>query len=383
MFFKKTGKIEGAVTALARKLDDSQYGLVNGGYGGGLYRGNIGWGGVTGDSRLYAMDIKSQARLEGSIRSLADQIADLSRKLDSRSNNDINDVGRDRELAAINIALGTRLEGMATAVTKLAEEFQNMKLRQRVQEIANGIHGGTPSFYNGGHNLAGVQLPVLAAGALANAFSSTSGFNGVSNSVQQGLGGMYSGLLSGGLIKKEKTGQTKYTNDTPKSAISGSGVLNPGLANLLLATKMAAISPVKKSLSYSVPLHPEIIEEQYKPKNNYIEIFSSKRNHIHNIPPKYVISPRTKHMTPTVTVNFFRRAKSKNRKEDPKSSFADEKVVQLYKDKQFLGAGMKSQFHADKYFPDKNFIQRLNKSRSYTDSVKTLTTAQLTKKLRK
>ena len=331
------------------------------------------------------MDIKSQARLEGSIQSLADQIAELSRKLDSRSNNDISDVGRDRELAATNIALGTRLEGMATAVTKLAEEFQNMKLRQRVQEIANHMHGGTDNL--GGYNLGAVQLPVqlpvLAAGALANAFSSTSGLNGVSNSVQQGLHGLYSGLLSSGLIKKEKTGQIKYTNDIPKSAIIGSGVLNPGLGNLLLAAKMASISPVKKSLSYSVPLHPEIIEEQYKPKNNYIEIFSDKRNHIHNIPPKYVISPRTKHMTPTVTVNFFRRAKSKNHKEDPKSSLADEKVVQLYKSKQFLGAGMKSQFHADKYFPDKNFIQRLNKSRSYTDDVKTLTTAQLTKKLRK
>lgn len=379
----ETGKIEGAVTALARKLDDSQYGLVNGGYGGGLYRGNTGWGGVTGDSRLYAMDIKSQARLEGSIQNLAEQITDLSRKLDSRSNNDINDVGRDRELAATNIALGTRLEGMATAVTKLAEEFQNMKLRQRVQEIANGMHGGTANLYSSGYNLGGVQSPVLAAGALANAFSSTSGLNGVSNSVQQGLGGLYSGLLSSGLIKKEKTGQIKYTNDIPKSAIIGSGVLNPGLANLLLAAKMAAISPVKKSLSYSVPLHPEIIEEQYKPKNNYIEIFSDKRNHIHSIPPKYVISPRTKHMTPTVTVNFFRRAKSRNHKEDPKSLSADRTVVQLYKDRQFLGAGMKSQFHADKYFPDKNFIQRLNKSRSYTDDVKTLTTAQLAKKLRK
>ena len=379
----ETGKIEGAVTALARKLDDSQYGLVNGGYGGGLYRGNIGWGGVTGDSRLYAMDIKSQARLEGSIQNLAEQITDLSRKLDSRSNNDINDVGRDRELAATNIALGTRLEGMATAVTKLAEEFQNMKLRQRVQEIANAIHRGTANLYSSGYNLGGVQLPVLTAGALANAFSSTSGLNGVSNSVQQGLGGLYSGLLSSGLIKKEKTGQIKYTNDIPKSAIIGSGVLNPGLANLLLAAKMAAISPVKKSLSYSVPLHPEIIEEQYKPKNNYIEIFSDKRNHIHSIPPKYVISPRTKHMTPTATVNFFRRAKSRNHKEDPKSSLADGRVVQLYKDRQFLGAGMKSQFHADKYFPDKNFIQRLNKSRSYTDDVKTLTTAHLAKKLRK
>lgn len=379
----ETGKIEGAVTALARKLDDSQYGLVNGGYGGGLYRGNIGWGGVTGDSRLYAMDIKSQARLEGSIQNLAEQITDLSRKLDSRSNNDINDVGRDRELAATNIALGTRLEGMATAVTKLAEEFQNMKLRQRVQEIANGMHRGTANLCSSGYNLGGVQLPVLTAGALANAFSSTSGLNGVSNSVQQGLGGLYSGLLSSGLIKKEKTGQIKYTNDIPKSAIIGSGVLNPGLANLLLAAKMAAISPVKKSLSYSVPLHPEIIEEQYKPKNNYIEIFSDKRNHIHSIPPKYVISPRTKHMTPTATVNFFRRAKSRNHKEDPKSSLADGRVVQLYKDRQFLGAGMKSQFHADKYFPDKNFIQRLNKSRSYTDDVKTLTTAHLAKKLRK